>query len=153
MGINKRTLLWTIVMATVLLGGTAHAATLIGDGGDNNISGTRAADTINGKGGDDSLHGRGGADVVTGGTGDDFIESFDRDNRTDKLYGGAGNDSFTVAKGDKAYGGPGNDDFNVVAGGRGTLVDCGPGRDIVSYLSAPRPTTRGCESVRLVPVG
>jgi Ca2+-binding RTX toxin-like protein len=146
---NRRILLATIALATVLPSGIAHAATLDGDGGANTINGTGAADRINGKGGDDRLNGLGGADRVFGAGGDDRIRSTTPDHTSDRLYGGAGDDSFTMEQRDKAFGGPGNDSFDVPSGGRGTFIDCGPGRfDHVTFHSLPEPATRGCETVR-----
>lgn len=154
MATNPRILLVTIGLATVLSTGVAHAATIDGDDRANTINGTGAADRINGKGGNDRLDGRGGPDTVFAGGGDDLVISTSRDNVTDRLYGGSGNDRFRMARGDRAYGGPGDDDIDVPLGGSGTFVDCGPGRyDIVTFHALPEPATRGCETVRHSEIG
>ncbi len=149
MATNRRILLATIALVAVLPSGVAHADTLEGDAGPNRIQGTAGADTINGRGGDDRLNGRGGADTVFGAGGDDYLRSTSPDHATDRLFGGAGDDSFDLARGDKAVGGPGNDSFDIPSGGLGTVIDCGPGRfDHVTFHSLPEPATRGCETVR-----
>ncbi len=145
---NTRILLATVALATLLPSSLARAATLNGDGGANTIYGGSGADSIHGRGGDDRLNGRGGADAVFGGGGNDFIRSTTPDNVTDRLYGGAGDDKFRMAQRDRAYGGPGDDEFDVPSGGLGTLIDCGPGRDHVTFHSLPEPATRGCETIR-----
>jgi len=154
MATNKRILLATIALATLLPSGIADAATLTGDGGNNEIIGTDAPDTINGRAGNDRLIGLGGADTIFGSDGNDIIGSATRDNVTDKLYGGPGNDRFRMAVGDKAWGGPGDDSFDIPFGGRGTFVDCGPGRyDGVTFHALPEPATRDCETVRHSEIG
>ncbi len=145
---NARILLATMVLVTLPVTSVAHAATLDGDGAANTINGGSGGDTIHGRGGDDRLNGRGGADIVLGGGGDDFIRSTTPDNVMDKLYGGAGDDIVRMAQRDRAFGGPGNDEFDVPSGGLGTLIDCGPGRDHVTFHALPEPATRGCETIR-----
>lgn len=95
---------------TLLMAGTAYAATLTGDDGPNIIFGTSAADTISGLGGQDKLYGKGGPDTIYGGGGKDY------------LNGGGGDDEL--------HGGP----DAIHNPKRGDEFDCGAGIDTI-YVS------------------
>ncbi len=108
---------------TVIYGGTGDdfvvligAATVFGEGGDDNLSG--------GDGGD-SLDGGDGNDEITGGAGDDFIST------------GAG---FNLVAGgldnDVIVGGPDADQFYWFAGDGSDIVDGGGGGDSISAFGA-----------------
>jgi Ca2+-binding RTX toxin-like protein len=97
--------------------GTSRADLLIGTAGADTIHGGAGKDRINGRGGNDRLWGDAGNDTITGGTGSDHI------------YGGLGND-------------------RIYAFDRSRdVIDCGPGRDVVS---ADRHDTvrKNCEVVK-----
>jgi Ca2+-binding RTX toxin-like protein len=70
------------------LEGSAHADTLVGDGGGNRLMGGGGNDALWGNGGDDTLEGGAGDDVLRGQAGDDL------------LFGGPGADVFVFLDGD-----------------------------------------------------
>ena len=98
---------------------------------DANTSGTDAGFTnrLYGEEGNDSLISGDGTDIMYGGDGDDFLSSWDGiwTASRDELYGGAGNDRFSL-NGDLADGGAGDDSF--LLGQWGSTVTGGAGADL-----------------------
>lgn len=94
-----------------------------------------ARDALDGGRGADCLDGGAGRDVLAGGAGGD------------RLIGGGGDDQLLPGGGrDRIAAGPG-DDLVFARDGRAEVVDCGPGRDLVSVDAEDE--LRGCEQVRL----
>ena len=74
---------------------------LVGHAGANSLFGGEGDDTIHGQGGDDSLGGGGGRDKVHGGDGADSLyganpSNGDRPSFSAELYGGLGNDNYSI---------------------------------------------------------
>ena len=105
--------------------GSAHADTLSGDAGNNEILGYDGADRIDGREGDDSLVGGAGNDTLIGGTGQDILWG---GTGSDSLEGGAGNDTLGGEAGDDFL--DGGDGVDSIVGGAGadTLLG-GAGND------------------------
>lgn len=113
------------VTLTVLVPGTAEAATyassgerctIVGTARADTLRGTSARDVICGLGGNDVLDGKEGDDVLDGGTGDDTLRGGYGGDRlsggsgADWLGGGVGNDALSGGTGrDTMYGGDGTD--------------------------------------------
>ncbi len=88
--------------------------TIIGGGGDDDLSGEAGDDSITGGGGDDVIWGDEGNDTIDGGKGDDQIYA---DDGNDSIDGGEGDDTIYAGNGDDDVSGDaGNDD---ISGGRG----------------------------------
>jgi len=103
------------------LAGSAHADTLLGDGGINLIGGGGGDDTIDGRGGDDMLSGGDGNDSIYGGDGHDVLMG---DGGSDKLIGGDGDDVLTGGTwGDILDGGDGLDTANYAESEAGVAID------------------------------
>ena len=95
----RRTTL-TLVVALVALmvaGGVALAATLNGDDGPNTLYGTAQADVIRGYGGNDRIYPGNGVDQVYAGWGNDFVSSRGDDSR-DVVRCGRGRDTARQAR-------------------------------------------------------
>lgn len=102
--------------------GTAHSDLMYGYGD---------ADRLEGRGGDDYLYGGGGPDVLNGDAGWDEIYD---GKGADVADGGGGNDDLYDGPGvDRLKGGPGNDYFGMDHTSHGDRVNCGAGRDTVTY--------------------
>jgi Ca2+-binding RTX toxin-like protein len=85
--------------------------------------------TLNGDDDNDTLTGGPGNDVLNGGAGDDVLVGGDGD---DALNGGDGNDALTGGGGvDAMRGEAGNDSIDAADGIADTLVDGGPGNDVI----------------------
>jgi Ca2+-binding RTX toxin-like protein len=162
----------------LLAAGVAVASDITGTQGSDNLRGTSAADQIDGRGGNDIIKGFGGDDVLLGGPGNDIMQG-GGDLGEDLMFGGIGRDQAYGGKGrDGMYGGPGADTFvggpgrdsgdvrghdHVFLGagrdymtllhndGVSAFIDCGPGRDLVTYLFARDTRDRlvNCEVVRV----
>ena len=103
---RRMTLLFTAMSAALLLGsGTALAALVEGDNGDNTLTGSPMSDIIHAYGAEDLVSALGGRDEVHGGYG------------TDRLYGGYGDDHLISR------------DLNNSGIGMRDVLDCGPGYD------------------------
>jgi len=81
--------------------------TIIGGGGDDDLSGEEGDDSVLGGGGDDYLWGDEGNDTIDGGKGDDAIYS---DDGNDSIEGGEGDDTIYAGAGDDDVSGDGGDD-------------------------------------------
>ena len=121
---RRVTLLFTEMAVALMLGnGTALAALVEGNNGDNGLLGTPRADIIHAYGGDDLVSALEGRDEVHGGYGADTLYG----NRYgDTIFGGYGTD--------RLYGGYGDDhlisrDLNSSGIGMRDVLDCGPGYD------------------------
>ena len=121
---RRVTLLFTAMAVALMLGsGTALAALVEGNNGDNGLTGTPRADIIHAYGGDDLVSALEGRDEVHGGYGADTLYG----NRYgDTIFGGYGTD--------RLYGGYGDDhlisrDLNSSGIGMRDVLDCGPGYD------------------------
>jgi Ca2+-binding RTX toxin-like protein len=131
-------LLATMVLAVVIGGGVALAATIQCTGGtcngtprNDSMFGTprhdaifahQGSDHVVGYAGNDNLNGQDGPDRVFGGPGNDWAKG---GNQNDEVKGGPGQDTLT--------GGAGHDVIRAVDGQR-DLIICGPGsRDHVFY--------------------
>jgi Ca2+-binding RTX toxin-like protein len=156
----------------------AFAADIHGTQGNDTLRGTGGADQIEGRAGNDIIKGFGGDDTLLGGPGNDIMQG-GGDLGEDLMFGGVGRDHGNGGKGrDALYGGPGADTF-VGGPGRDTgdvrghdhmflgtgrdfltllhndgvsaFIDCGPGRDLVTYLVSrdTRDHLINCEVVRV----
>jgi hypothetical protein len=75
-------------------------------------------------------------DVITGGSGDDWIVAESGDGN--RLSGGSGKDTFTLAsKNNRALGGEGNDIFQVLGGAGSNYLNGGGGADEFWLISEP----------------
>jgi GH25 family lysozyme M1 (1,4-beta-N-acetylmuramidase) len=109
-------------------------ATIIGTGGNDNLTGTAGDDVIVGLGGNDTIDGGGGNDTICGGAGEDVLRGGSGDDRldggsgADRLYGGSGADRLDGGSGaDRLVGGPGAD---LLYGGAGSdTMFGGTGKD------------------------
>jgi len=106
---------------------------IYGVGGDDFLSGGQGDDTLYGGGDDDTLYGRVGSDTMFGGSGDDMLGGA-VDDDVDLLYGGAGEDEFTLRPGDHGFGGGDDDTFVVGSHGltAGQTIDGGGGDDTLN---------------------
>ena len=127
-----------VAVTLVLSSGPAMARSVDCARGDRDCFGTKQADTIqaegrntvNGRAGDDTITSLGGASEIFGRAGNDTIT--DEGGRSD-LKGGPGNDQIRALKGRNVVdGGSGIDVINA-ENGELDEIDCGPGRDLVSY--------------------
>jgi Ca2+-binding RTX toxin-like protein len=100
-------LFMAMAMTLVVASGVALAANKIGTDGRDTLWGTNGADNLFGLGGNDKLYALRGSDNLLGGPGSDFVVGGTREgglgteypvggNKT--LFGGRGNDTFSVAK-------------------------------------------------------
>jgi Ca2+-binding RTX toxin-like protein len=81
--------------------------------GDDNITGSSQSDIIRGLAGNDVLHGRRGSDLLFGDDGNDTLVGSSKD--ADRLYGGAGDDIFSVADARHVV-------FEQIGGGYDTVI-------------------------------
>jgi Ca2+-binding RTX toxin-like protein len=144
--------------------GTNSADTMTGTRADNQMFGQAGNDTMVGKGGADYIRGDEGADTISGNrAGEQFLwgGGFDAggnydDRSDDVVYGGRGADSivggFAERGMDSLYGGRGDDTINTAQRDSGTgaavtkeIIDCGPGRDTVSYDKG-KDEVKNCET-------
>lgn len=109
-------------------------ATIVGNGGNNNLNGTGNADDIYGLGGNDTLNGQGGDDSLYGGSGRDSLiggdgnDTLDGGTGNDTLAGGTGNDTLTGGAGsDRLDGGSGMDFGDYSGSGAGVNIDLNAG--------------------------
>lgn len=86
------------------------AFTIMGGGGDDVITGAYGALNVSGGAGRDTITGSTQADTLDGGSGDDTIRGL------------GGNDKITVRGGDVVYGGAGNDVFTVHRNSRAAVI-------------------------------
>lgn len=108
---------------------------LTGTFGNDDLQGLGGNDKLTGLAGNDTLQGGKGRDALDGGIGDDALyddvafgpgqptQLADQD--ADVLKGGAGNDYLVGGKGDKLYGGAGNDSFLNPFGGASIYGEAG----------------------------
>src|SRR5215213_9260453 len=144
---------WIIgaVTVTLVVGGGPVLARSIPCAANSECIGTKKADTIkgpgnnilDGKGGDDELYSGGGSDVY-GGSGNDrltavgTVESEGNSGGFNNLRGGKGDDKIKAPAGhgyNDIFGGDG-DDIIDAKNGAPDDIDCGPGKDTVSYDGA-----------------
>ena len=144
---------WIIgaVAATLVAGGGPVLARSIPCAANSDSTGTKQDDTIkgpgnnilNGKGGADKLYSGGGSDVL-GGSGNDTlvavgaVESDGNFGGYNNLRGGSGDDKIKAPAGlgyNFITGDDGNDIINAENGAPDT-IDCGKGKDTVSYDAA-----------------
>jgi len=143
---------WIIgaVAATLVAGGGPVLARSIPCAANSDSTGTKQDDTIkgpgnnilDGKGGDDKLYSRGASDVY-GGPGADTltaagaVESDGNSGGFNNLNGGSGDDNIRAPKyGYNAIFGEDGDDVINAKNGAPDDIDCGPGKDTVSYDAA-----------------
>ena len=81
--------------------------------GDDNITGSSQSDVIRGLAGNDVLHGRRGSDLLFGDDGNDTLVGGAKD--ADRLYGGAGDDIFSVSDARHVV-------FEAAGGGHDTVI-------------------------------
>ena len=137
-------------------------ATIVGSGGDDNITGTPGPDVIVARSGDDDLGGRGGKDRICGGSGEDVINGGTGADRMkgqrhiDFLAGGDGDDLHlggadgdtifadvgNAAGSDVAKGGPGDDFIDVEDLTTNDTARGGPGPDTCNFDTGD--TVTGC---------
>jgi Ca2+-binding RTX toxin-like protein len=113
---------------------------------DGMIAGTDRSDELLGGHGNDTVEGGPDGDVIWG----DFWPCCQPDAQRDALHGGFGNDVIYASHGSNEIdSGPGNDVVHAHFG-RGGVVDCGSGYDVlfVSHRSKPRYSARNCERTR-----
>jgi Ca2+-binding RTX toxin-like protein len=153
---------WIIgaVAVSVVVSGAPALARTIPCAANSTCVGTKKADTINGpvanildgKAGNDKLFSGGASDVI-GGPGNDALTAVgaydDGTNRGgfNKFDGGPGNDKINAPAGlgyNEILGGSGNDVVSAKNGAPDT-IDCGPGKDKVSF-DAALDTIVNCES-------
>ena len=122
---GRRTVVLAVaaVLALVATSGTALAANIQGNGGDNRLVGTDGRDTISGGSGYDDIFGKGRQDRLFGDTGRDDVHGGDG---RDRLQGGLGQDEL--------YGQAGNDFVNAIDGQVNDFVDCGEGENDVAGI-------------------
>jgi Ca2+-binding RTX toxin-like protein len=160
------------LLVVAVLGAPAFADVFNGDDDPNTIVATNGNDTIRGyagadvitarKGndtvkagaGDDRVDAGQGADQVWGGGGNDVLDIGTADDREDRAYGQAGDDTVYLRFTDDAWGGRGNDRFEAVYAARGMQIDCGAGVDRVIF-NQPSPQVQlvGCEKVTVISAG
>jgi Ca2+-binding RTX toxin-like protein len=127
-------LLASMLVMLVVVGGVAWAVTKVGDNGPNKINGTGNNDKLRGLAGNDRLNGLGGADQMWGDSGHDtLLDGQTVEKSTDRLYGGRGNDFF-------------NTDNNP---NHKDIVYCGPGFDTWRADPNDRYVGGRCEDVRV----
>jgi Ca2+-binding RTX toxin-like protein len=110
---------------------------------DGAIAGTSRSDELLGGHGDDTVEGGPAGDVIWG----DFRPCCQPTGQNDHLHGGLGNDFIYASHGwNEIDGGPGNDVVHAHFG-RGGVIDCGSGNDLVflSHRSKPHYRVRNCE--------
>jgi Ca2+-binding RTX toxin-like protein len=162
------------LVAAVMAGGTAWAAPITCTVGVNCV-GTSGPDELQGTASGETVGGLGGNDTVYGGRGDDKLYGDDgppgNDDGDDKVYGGPGADIFTENGGDDLLvGGGGNDTIwangdklasnpgeDTIKGGRGNdlinavdgfkdTIDCGSGKDDVTFDQNLDEVRANCET-------
>jgi Ca2+-binding RTX toxin-like protein len=112
-----------VLNASVRAGGGAHAVTLHGRDGNDQIFGGLGSDKLFGDNGNDSLAGGGGNDLLSGGLGDDSLKGGSGADRllagdgADHATGGNGNDIFFGSTGDDVLVGGANTDTAIYAAG------------------------------------
>jgi Ca2+-binding RTX toxin-like protein len=118
----------------------------LGRGHDTWISYGAGADIVCGGEGGDRLSSYAAGSKVFGGPGNDILvtgadatgwgeEGRDFLRADGRIYGGTGNDNFSVVSG-RYYGGPGDDDFDVQALAQGAVVIGGADRDSVRFFTS-----------------
>lgn len=111
----RRTIVLMAALASLLIGTSALAATIVGTNGDDSITGTLQSDTINARLGNDTVRGRSGDDLLKGRDGGD------------ELFGQGGNDVVVAGAGDDDLWG-GNAPVPTY-NGVPDIFKCGPGDD------------------------
>ena len=127
--------------------GTAGDEWVIGNGGDDVFSGGAGHDSLAGDGQADSSHD--GDDTLSGGAGPDSLYGY---GGNDHLLGGGGNDVIAAIEGggsnnpgeDSVKGGKGNDIIHADDGFKDT-IDCGPGKDEVTFDAGLDKVAANCE--------
>ena len=142
-----------------LLGGSAVAANIDGNGGVNCLGGTSGADTIRGFGAPDLLLGGPGNDVVNGGAGSDSGAATCSRPPGDNsgglevprsMYLGTGNDKIMGGRGaDELFGQDGNDVIFAQADNTRDIVRGNSGFDVCHVKS--EDVAAGCEQVIFYP--
>jgi Ca2+-binding RTX toxin-like protein len=112
----------------------AHAVTLRGDGGDDNLSGSNFGDLLVGGAGADVATGNAGADEIRGEDGNDQLRGNDGN---DLLVGGAGADAH--------IGAAGNDTLEAADGQADTSLSGGAGTDTCFFDAGIDPQRVGVE--------
>lgn len=127
--------------------------TIISLGGESNIYGAAGNDKITdefgssiieGGNGNDTIRSKGGKSVLDGGDGDDKIT--DEFGQSD-LDGKAGDDLIRALQGENSITGGGGGDTIEAKNNEGDDIDCGPGKDKVTYDEA-LDTVTNCEDQR-----
>ena len=146
----KTALLVGAAAVSVLLNGAPVLAASIPCPANAECVGTKKADTfqaegqntIDGKDGDDRITDVGGASFIIAGGGNDRITS---EGGASVLHGRSGNDRIVALKGlNTIFGGQGADVIRA-KNGEYDDIDCGPGKDTVSFDVGLDQVT-GCES-------
>ena len=102
-------------------------ATIVGNGGDNELNGTSGPDVIVGGGGRDTIHAGDGRDIICGNGGRDSLDGGDG---SDRIFGGRGNDWLDGGVGDEYEGhNQGDAKRDVLNGGRHNDTCSGHGHD------------------------
>jgi Ca2+-binding RTX toxin-like protein len=161
-----------LLVGAMVAGGTAWAASVtctvnvncIGTTGPDELKGTTSDDNpVSGLGSNDTLYGGRGADTLYGDDGPPR-----NDDGNDKVYGGLGADRI-IDNGGLLVGGGGNDTIysngdkfasnpgeDIVKGGKGSdiigaedgfkdTIDCGPGKDEVTFDAGLDKVAANCE--------
>ena len=124
--------------------GTPKADRIKAGAGNDRLSGRRGNDCLSGAGGRDRAIGGGGRDLIKGSGSRDRLRG---GGGGDALRGGTGRDRIVTGGGKDVVVGGGGNDLIRVRGGGVDRVDCGPGRDTVSY-SKHVDKLRRCEIKR-----
>ena len=123
--------------------GTPEDDEFYGTGGPNMMYGYGGNDKMYGRGGNDDLDGGPGADKMYGGPGEDFMLGV---GGPDIMRGGDHSDTVAGHGGrDSLYGDIGDDFVAAKDGLADRVIDCGAGRDQVSYDVGLDPAPINCE--------
>ncbi len=166
-GMNSRSGLVAAAASAVLILTAGSAPAIVPNGGEDDVvTGTAGADVLRGGRGYDRLVGRQGDDRLLGGPGQDRLEGGlghdtlrggpgadtlipGRDHQVDRIVGGRGHDYAAAIRNDHVSMGSGFDVVLVARPQPGMVIDCGPGKDTVSFNEAPPLglLVEGCEEV------
>jgi Ca2+-binding RTX toxin-like protein len=123
-------------------GGTDEPDSIYGNDGRNRINALDGNDEMFGRGGVDLFNGGGGDDLAKGGAGADRVPTSPQIGGDDRVYGGPGDDVFSDEVGPNVLsGGPGNDSLyghSKLVGGRGDDEIYGHARNEETNEEEPR---------------